>query len=328
MPKIAFSSDDLPAGLNDQQRFHLWRDTFTARFGTHLDIFRPEDRPFAVHCKFGLLGGVVVAQFEGTCNRVVRSAHAVTADDNDSFAFFLNRGPTRMALAQNGREVLLESHAAGLITHTEPGVFFGDPDNSRYALSIPRSWLLDLVDHPEDLVATPLDPESAPLRLLRQYLDMVMGSEEFANDPVLADHVGRTISDLIGLALGANRQATEMARMRGLRAARVEAIMAEIRAGFADPAFSSERVATKLGVTPRYVQDLLQETGATFTERVTELRLQKVRQMLKARDRGHLRITEIALAAGFNDVSYFNRRFRRRFGASPTQFRGAGRAAR
>jgi AraC-like DNA-binding protein len=35
-----------------------------------------------------------------------------------------------------------------------------------------------------------------------------------------------------------------------------------------------------------------------------------------------MEISDIALAAGFNDVSYFNRRFRVRFGASPTQYRG------
>jgi AraC-like DNA-binding protein len=35
-----------------------------------------------------------------------------------------------------------------------------------------------------------------------------------------------------------------------------------------------------------------------------------------------MKISDIALAAGFNDVSYFNRRFRVPFGASPTQYRG------
>jgi AraC-like DNA-binding protein len=32
-------------------------------------------------------------------------------------------------------------------------------------------------------------------------------------------------------------------------------------------------------------------------------------------------VSAIALEAGFGDVSYFNRRFRRRFGAPPTHFR-------
>ena len=34
-------------------------------------------------------------------------------------------------------------------------------------------------------------------------------------------------------------------------------------------------------------------------------------------------MSDIALACGFDELSYFNRCFRRRFGASPTQYRGA-----
>jgi AraC-like DNA-binding protein len=36
-----------------------------------------------------------------------------------------------------------------------------------------------------------------------------------------------------------------------------------------------------------------------------------------------MRVSDIAYACGFNEVSYFNRCFRRRFGASPTQMRGS-----
>lgn len=34
-------------------------------------------------------------------------------------------------------------------------------------------------------------------------------------------------------------------------------------------------------------------------------------------------IADIAYACGFNEAPYFNRRFRKRFGASPTAFRAA-----
>jgi AraC-like DNA-binding protein len=34
-----------------------------------------------------------------------------------------------------------------------------------------------------------------------------------------------------------------------------------------------------------------------------------------------LKVSEIASACGFNEIPYFNRCFRRRFGASPTEFR-------
>jgi AraC-like DNA-binding protein len=60
---------------------------------------------------------------------------------------------------------------------------------------------------------------------------------------------------------------------------------------------------------------------------VLELRLQKARAMLMARQHDRLKVSEIAYRCGFNEISYFNQAFRRRFGASPTQFRGgAGRS--
>jgi AraC-like DNA-binding protein len=99
-------------------------------------------------------------------------------------------------------------------------------------------------------------------------------------------------------------------------------ILAEIRTSFADPAFSPRHLAQKLALSPRYVQALLHETGVSFTERVLELRLQKARTMLMSQRNGRLKVSEIAYACGFNEISYFNQAFRRRFGAAPTQFRG------
>ena len=62
----------------------------------------------------------------------------------------------------------------------------------------------------------------------------------------------------------------------------------------------------------------------SFTARVLELRLQKARMMLADHRNDRLKIDEVAFGCGFNEVSYFHRCFRRRFGASPAQYRGSG----
>jgi AraC-like DNA-binding protein len=113
-----------------------------------------------------------------------------------------------------------------------------------------------------------------------------------------------------------------LVRYLGLRAARLVDIIAEIKANFADPSFSPRTIASKFGLTPRYIQELLSETGTSFTDRVLELRLQKARTMLADPRHDRVRVSEIAYACGFNDISYFNRSFRRRFGASPLHYRG------
>jgi AraC-like DNA-binding protein len=54
---------------------------------------------------------------------------------------------------------------------------------------------------------------------------------------------------------------------------------------------------------------------------VLELRLQRARAMLADPRYAAMRIGAVAYAAGFADISYFNRSFRRRFGLTPTAAR-------
>ena len=117
---------------------------------------------------------------------------------------------------------------------------------------------------------------------------------------------------------GAKGEVAELASLRGLRAARLQAVLAKIADNFANPGISAQCVAKELGLSARYVHDLLQETGISFSERVLELRLQRARKMLSQRQNDAMRISEIALMNGFSDMSYFNRCFRRRFGCTPS----------
>jgi AraC-like DNA-binding protein len=60
------------------------------------------------------------------------------------------------------------------------------------------------------------------------------------------------------------------------------------------------------------------KTAGLPVARLTERRLRKAAEL--ARD--ERRISDIAFECGFNDLSYFNRCFRRRFGLTPTAARG------
>jgi transcriptional regulator GlxA family with amidase domain len=141
--------------------------------------------------------------------------------------------------------------------------------------------------------------------------------------PRRQDLAATHVHDLLALAIGATHEVGEIAKGRGLRAARLQAILAEIKAHFADPGFSPGDVAIRLRVSPRYVQDVLHDTGVSFTERVMELKLQKARAMLVGTRTGSLKVIDVAYGCGFGDISYFNRCFRRRFGAAPGEFRGS-----
>jgi AraC-like DNA-binding protein len=109
----------------------------------------------------------------------------------------------------------------------------------------------------------------------------------------------------------------------GRKAARRRTILAEIARRFCDPAFDLTDAARRLGLSRRYIQRLLEETGKSFTEHVLECRVQRVRAMLMDSGYQHMAIIDIALASGFSDVSHFNHVFRRRFGETPSSVRAA-----
>jgi AraC-like DNA-binding protein len=109
-------------------------------------------------------------------------------------------------------------------------------------------------------------------------------------------------------------------------AARLAAALDQIAASFQDPELSVATVARSQGISPRYLQRLMETSGTSFTARVTELRLQRAFALLG--EPGPGRISNIALEVGFSDISHFNRLFRARFGDTPRGVRGqSGRTA-
>jgi AraC-like DNA-binding protein len=104
-------------------------------------------------------------------------------------------------------------------------------------------------------------------------------------------------------------------------AARLCAIKAYIVETFTDQQLSLGRVALTQRITPRYVRKLFEAEGTTFSEYVLTLRLMRAYEMLSDPNCADMPVTNIAFAAGFGDLSYFDRTFRRRFGATPSGVR-------
>jgi AraC-like DNA-binding protein len=129
------------------------------------------------------------------------------------------------------------------------------------------------------------------------------------------------VCDLLALTFGATRDAEAMAQRRGVRAARLAAIKQNIRENISNGPLSESRVAARQRVTPRYVQMLFEHEGTTFTEFVCNERLALARRMLASPRSTGRKIADIAYSCGFGDVSYFNRKFRQRFGSAPGELR-------
>jgi AraC-like DNA-binding protein len=84
--------------------------------------------------------------------------------------------------------------------------------------------------------------------------------------------------------------------------------------------------ATAAALSPNYLAHLIKkETGRTFTDLVTERRMEKAQELLAHTS---LRVGEIAAAVGFEDEAYFARRFRQCFNLAPRDYRARAAAPR
>ncbi|MDO4273923.1 MAG: response regulator [Eubacteriales bacterium] len=81
----------------------------------------------------------------------------------------------------------------------------------------------------------------------------------------------------------------------------------------------NELAAHKYFVNPSYLSRLFKaETGRTFSRYLKDLRIEKAAGLLKE---SGLKISDVALCVGFNDVSYFIQTFRKYYEMTPEQYR-------
>ncbi len=249
----------------------------------------------------------------GTAHR----SPALLSDGNDDVVLHLQIEGSRN-VSQRGREVTIEAGSAVLTSNADASRIVL-PGPARFAcIAIPRKVAMMLAPAVEDALLRRLPRNDGVLKLLRTYLG-ALNDDEALGRPELRSTVATHLYDLCALAIGAARDAAEVAVRRGLATARLRAMKRDVARNLVHGDVSTEALARRQGVTPRYVHKLFELDGTTLSKFKLGLRLSRVRRMLVSH--GGLTISEIAYRAGFNDLSTFNREFRRHFGATPSEFR-------
>jgi AraC-like DNA-binding protein len=315
--RIAFSS---PADGTGTVQLARWCVEYFEAYGG-VEITADWDAPAQIGLRYQPLGAVALrAEHAPSITGFHRHREQVTRDGDDHFTLIINRGSMPTQRSARSQSVMLAVRAAILFDRSEESAHFCPGGSDRLVVILPRRQTRAALPHAEDLVGTVIPAGNEALRLLAYHADGLLDDDEL-RDPVVLSQAGQNLLDLTVLAFGTDRDNAEVARCRGLRAARLAAVLRCIRLDYADPQLSPEQVARRVGISTRYLHELLHETDASFAERVQELRLAKAFALLANPHPGADKISDAAYAAGFNDLSYFNRSFRRKYGLTPTAAR-------
>jgi AraC-like DNA-binding protein len=181
-----------------------------------------------------------------------------------------------------------------------------------------RPWPAGSID---DALIRMIPAGSEAIRLLVAYARAIEEEQQSLDAPELKRLVATHIRDLIALAVGATRDGYAIATGRGIRAARVRAIISDITANLGDWDLTVAAVAQRQRVTPRYLHKLFEGEELTLSAFVLSQRLSRAHRMLRDPRFSDRSISSVAFDVGFNDLSYFNRTFRRRYDATPSDIR-------
>jgi AraC-like DNA-binding protein len=263
---------------------------------------------------------IVSGTFSGLRHAIRPSWAAANGDDD--LLFGVNVRGCSIA-RQSDRDLTLRDGDAFFATRDASGFTITRPTPARFvACRVPRGAVTPLVGRIDVTPLCLVPPRSEALSLLVTYAQAIVDALPLATVELQRLAVTH-MHDLIAATIGATRDGLAIAEGRGIAAGRLRAIMNDISTHLGDGDLSVAKIAKHQRVTPRYIHKLFENEGLTFSSFVLGQRLSRAHRMLSDPRLADRNVSVVAFDVGFGDLSYFNREFRRRYAATPTEIRKA-----
>lgn len=297
--------------LDTRSRVSAFQDTVAAL--CRID-FRPDDLEcFQSATAIAVLPDAMLAWGRHSPCRAIRTRELAAAGSDNVMIHIPRSGAFRMQQS-GGEEIIC---APGQI-YIDPNEIDGDSrflaaETDAFYISLPRhlvEGLRGINDHLRRRVD--LSPQ---WRLLQRY-----GEALFDDMPHLTpDQIALSSRHLHDLAVSAF-SACNPGPLPGTMAARLRLIRDDIEGLLHLPDLSPRLIAARHGISTRYLRMMFAADHSSFRAHVLERRLLRVHRSLCVPEVGTT-IADLAGAAGFSDLSWFNNAYRQRFGQTPRETR-------
>jgi AraC-like DNA-binding protein len=262
---------------------------------------------------------MAIANISTTSADIIRNG-SYLSDGNDAIVVQLWQQGLGGA-TQGKHDNQIKAYDGLVIDNAKPAKIHVEDASRFWVLAIPRDKIIGVRPDVGRFTGTKLSDDTS-FRLLFGYLEGTLAQD--LGSYAAAQLFGSHLVDLIALALGGEGDTREFEKRGGVPAARLAAIFTVISDQITNRGLSAATVAAKLGITARYVHQLLEQSGQTFTQYVLQKRLEKAKEILDGDRDQNRKIAAIAFDVGFVDLSHFNRAFRRHFGDTPSGARANG----
>jgi len=305
--RTIFSTADVPQAA----AFDYWLAAARATITGH-DLKALEDRHnWYGELRAGTLGDVTIASYQ--------LAPAIASVTGAGDGLLLVLSSSRTAITFEGKHgVELNRSNFCLVDQSTPqvshAVAFGP--TKALSVSIPRDALARRIRIERGVVNRPISRGSADAALLEGFVRHLAQLDPSNLSPTAATLARLQLLDLTAVVFGGAAGVTPM-----LGAAENFVLLRLQAAIERNPNADRESIAAAAGISVRHANRLLAPQGTSIQRLLTERRLGMCREAIE--NQRHRKISDIAFAYGFRDLSHFGRAFKSRFGLTPSDHRAA-----
>lgn len=306
-----FDTGNVPA----RERSSYWQEAVC-------DTFVPlECRPHHKPSFSGLLlihpfADLSIVDVTASAQTVVRNQQRISRS-SDEFVLVSLALEGQSIIVQGGREATLGTGNFAIYDTRSPYELHFDDAFRHVVVQIPRLAMQQRLAKLDLLTAIPLSRTPALERITFDFLLALTQLSEHEESRQL--HLQEQALDLLAMSLADRVQRAVPNHSRST--ALLFRIKEHIHSYLGDSELSLQRVASHFGVTPRYINSLLQLEGSSFGRFVMAARLQRCARAMAKAELADKQISQIAYQWGFTDMSYFSRVFKMRYERSPREFR-------
>jgi AraC-like DNA-binding protein len=299
--------------LPPRRRLAVWQDVICDVY-VGLDCQSDMSDAFWGSIARSTVGSVSCTRLASCAQRVFRTPSRISRASED---FVLVALGTKGACGvfQDGREAKISSGEFAIYDTTRPYELRVDDECSQTIFQVPRKLLQKRVGSYDLLTAKTFSTRRPLERLAYHYLFNISRTIDQV-DPDTAIRLLDQGLDLVGMALSERMSGGSPAQSLH-RSALLYRLKSYIHVNLRNPDLSLSSAAAALGVSTRYVSDLMAAEQICFRTYVQAQRLQNCKRELQDSAHAARNVGDIAFAWGFNNLAHFSRTFKEKFGVSP-----------
>nr|WP_315528478.1 helix-turn-helix domain-containing protein [uncultured Achromobacter sp.] len=295
-----------------------WQESISSTF-VPLEVSAVFPTRFRNSVAVGCLGWMQVSELHSSAQRVRRSKLLAARSEEAGYKVTLQLAG-RSEIRQSNRTALLMPGEWSIYDTTRPYEVDVDDGAHFLVMQVPGKQTEAWQPYMQNAVARNFSGQHGCGRMAMDLLRVALGEHAHLSESAARD-AANAVLQMMGLDISERAGGQAEQDQAGLKQAQLRRVQQHILENLHDPALSPASAAAAFRMSRRYLYNLFALAATTPADFILSARLERSRDALCDATQSVRQIGDIAYRFGFSDAARFSHAFRKRYGASPSEYR-------